>query len=88
LDASAAWDLSVGDAEGVSGALKGCAADVDVAGGGVCEEVVVVVGVVETGVAFERRVVVEMNRCGCDGRALEAARRQLRQIILFVVVLG
>lgn len=77
--------MSAEPADGVNGALNGCAADVDVAGGGVCEEVVVVVGVVETGVTFERRVVEEMKRR--DGVDIRAARRQLRQII-FVVVLG
>jgi hypothetical protein len=57
---------------------------VDVAGGGVREDVE---GVAVTGVALERRDVVLRKRCGweVDIRALEAARRQLRQIILGVM---
>jgi hypothetical protein len=90
---SVAWPLRSADGAGVSGALKGCAADVDVAAGGMCEDVespccgAVCVDVeAEMGVA-SRRVEVEVRkRRGCardaDERAREAARRQLRQIIL------
>jgi hypothetical protein len=37
--ASVAWPLRSADGAGVRGSLKGCAADVDVAAGGVCDDV-------------------------------------------------
>lgn len=39
FDASAAWALMLADGAGVRGSLSGCAADVDVAAGGVRDEV-------------------------------------------------
>lgn len=92
--ALAACALRAGDAVGVRGSLNGWAADVDVAVGGVCEDVeepcrgaVWVAVVAEMGAAFWRAGEVVRKRCGWrvdDGgtRAREAARRQLRHIIL------
>jgi hypothetical protein len=94
---SVAWPFKLPDAAGVRGSLNGCAADVDVAAGGVCDDVespcrgaVCVATFGEIGVALLRRDEVVRNRCGCgiddeDIRTFEAARRQLRQIILGVV---
>jgi hypothetical protein len=96
--ASVAWPLSAGDAAGVKGSLKGCAADVDVAAEGVCEEVespcrgaVCVAVVAEMGAAFWDLEVDVRKRWEFIGvevgiLALEAARRQLRHIILACVV--
>ena len=73
---------------GVRGALKGCAADVDVAAGGACEEVGepwrgVGVEAEETGVALCKAGEVDMKRR--DGGAREReARRQVRHIIVDV----
>jgi hypothetical protein len=78
-----AWPLRLGDGAGVSASLKGCAADVDVAGGGVRGDEAEVT-VCEMGVAFPRREEVLRKRVfrGEDRRAAEATRRQFRQIIL------
>jgi hypothetical protein len=94
--ASAAVAFRSGLAAGVNGSLKGWAADVDVAVGGVWEEVEspcrpadCVAVLAEIGVALRRRAVVVRKRMGC-GRvegviwAREAARRQVRHIILGV----
>jgi hypothetical protein len=69
--ASAACALRAGLAAGVNGSLKGCAADVDVAVGGVCEELEspcrpadCVAVVAEMGVAFCSGEVVDRKRCG------------------------
>jgi hypothetical protein len=69
--ASAACALRSGLAAGVKGSLKGCAADVDVAVGGVWEELESpclpadwVAVVAEMGVAFRSGKVVERKRCG------------------------
>ena len=64
-----------GEAEGVRGELNGCASELDVAGG------------MDVGVALRRREDVVRRRVDCV-RAREAARRQVRQIILGVVVVG
>jgi hypothetical protein len=37
--ASVAWPFKLPDAAGVRGSLNGCAAEVDVAAGGVCDDV-------------------------------------------------
>ena len=65
----AACALRSGDAAGVRGSLKGCAADVDVADGGVCEDAdepcrgaVWVAVVAEMGVALRRAGVVVRKR--------------------------
>jgi hypothetical protein len=67
--ASLAWLLRLPDAAGVRGSLKGCAADVDVAAGGLCEDVespcrgaVCVATFADMGVAFDRRDEVARNR--------------------------
>jgi hypothetical protein len=89
--ASVAWPFRLPEAAGVRGSLNGCAADVDVAAGGVCDDVespcrgaVCVATFGDMGVALLRRDEVVRKRRGCDigTRAFEAARRQLRQIIL------
>lgn len=86
--ASVAWPFKLPDGAGVSFSLKGCAADVDVAAGGLWEEVESPCRgagcVAEMGVAFARREDVVKRRCEDD--ALEAARRQLRQIMVGGVV--
>ena len=97
LAASAAVAFRSGLAAGVKGSLKGCAADVEVAVGGVCEDVESpwrpadwVAVLAEIGVALRRGVVVVRKREACCGRgngvvwAREAARRQVRHIILGV----
>ena len=76
---------------GVRGALKGCAAEVDVAAGGVCDDVGepwrgVGWAAEETGVAFARAGEVEMKRRDAGAREREA-RKQVRQIIGDVWVL-
>jgi hypothetical protein len=98
--ASAAAALRSGLAAGVKGSLKGCAADVDVALGGVCEDVespwrgaVCVAVVAEMGVAFLKVGVVLRKRgvavWGTEGFSdREAARRQERHIILGVGLVG
>jgi hypothetical protein len=67
--ASLAWLLRLPDAAGVRGSLKGCAADVDVAAGGLCEDVespcrgaVCVATFADMGVAFDRRDEVARKR--------------------------
>ena len=76
---------------GVSGALNGCAADVDVAAGGACEDVGepwrgVGCEADEMGVALARAGEEEMKRrVGALG--MRAARRQVRQIIVDVCTL-
>jgi hypothetical protein len=94
--ASAACALRLGLARGVKGSLKGCAADVDVAVGGVWEEVespcrpaACVAVDAEIGVAFRSGDEVLRKRWGriwvLDGtREREAARRHERHIILGV----
>ena len=88
--ASVAWPFWPADGAGVRGSLKGCAADVDVAAGGVWEDVespcrgaVCVAVLAEMGVALLKRDEVVRKRWGCDVgiRAFETVRRQLRQII-------
>jgi hypothetical protein len=80
--ASVAWPFRLAEGAGVRGSLKGWAADVDVAAGGVCEDVAAV-EVAEMGVALWRRDEVVRKRGDAgDGRALEAARRQARQIMV------
>lgn len=67
---------------GVSGALKGCAAEVDVAAGGLVGEDAGRGGAdcaAEMGAALKRDEVLKKRLFGM--RAFEAARRQLRQII-------
>jgi len=89
--AAAASFFNEAGAAGVVASLKGCAAEVEVAAGGACDDVEescrgldAVVVLAEMGVAL-RRGVVEKAREACEGawdiRAREAARRQLRQII-------
>jgi hypothetical protein len=86
---SVAWLLRSADGAGVSGALKGCAADVDVAAGAdvrsPCRGVVCVDVEAEMGVTLRRVEVEVRKRRGwardADERAREAARRQLRHII-------
>jgi hypothetical protein len=87
--ACAAAFAMAGSGDGVSGALKGCAADVEVAAGASLGRAFVCVAVfAEIGVAFARGDDVERKResvaVGRDGRA--AARRHVRQIILGVRV--
>jgi hypothetical protein len=65
--ASLAWALRSPEGAGVSGALKGCAAEVDVAAGGACEDVDAFwrgtgCEAEEMGVAFVRRDVVVRKR--------------------------
>lgn len=77
---------------GVSGALKGCAADVDVAAGGACDDVGepwrgVGVEAEEMGVAFAKAAVEESER-RVEGTRVREARRQDRQIIVDMLVLG
>lgn len=83
--ASVAAPLTLPDAAGVNFSLNGCAADVDVAAGGVCVDED---ELAETGVAFESLDEVVRNRGdenrGANG-ALEAARKQLRQIMVGVL---
>jgi hypothetical protein len=80
-----------GVGDGVRGALKGCAADVEVAAGGVCEDVGepcrgVGVEAEEMGVALLSTDELDRNRrVGALG--MRAARRQVRQIIVDVCVL-
>jgi len=75
--ASVATALRSGLAAGVKGSLKGCAADVDVAVGGVCVDeaspcraAVCVAVVAEMGAALRRGGVVELRKraywCRCD----------------------
>lgn len=76
---------------GVRGALNGCAAEDDVAAGGVCEDVGepdrgVGVEAEETGVALWRAGELERKRRD-EGASERDARRQLRQIIVGVGVL-
>lgn len=89
LRTSGAFFSATGDAAsffgaGVMASLKGCAAAVDVAGGGVRDEDVLLA---ETVVALRRVGAVKKAReaarvVGVDIRAREAARRQVRQIIV------
>lgn len=94
--AAAASFFREAGAEGVMGALKGWAAEVDVAAGAVCEDVglpwrgaVWVAALGEMGVALRIGAVVERKReegeRGIEGiRDRDAARRQPRQIIVGV----
>jgi hypothetical protein len=82
--AAAAAFAIAGSGDGVSGALKGCAADVEVAAGAASagRAFVCVAVAAEMGVALLRGAVVERKRGvrtrGSEGRA---ARRQVRQIM-------
>lgn len=67
--ASVAWPFKLPDAAGMRGSLNGCAADFDVAAGGVCDDVespwrgaVCVATFGETGVALLRRDEVVKKR--------------------------
>lgn len=102
--ASAAAAFTSGLAAGVNGSLKGCAADVDVAVGGVCEDeespwraADCVAVELEMGVALLRGDVVVRKRTFCGRRRdndgvwwvlREAARRHDRHIIFFFSLLG
>jgi hypothetical protein len=72
--ASVACALMPGEADGVRGELKGCASELDVAGG----------MDVDWRVASRRREDVVRKRVGCVW-VREAARRHVRQIIFGVV---
>lgn len=90
--ALAAFFSIAGVGFGVSGALKGCAAEVDVAAGGACDDVDVPwrgVGVEaeEMGVAFARAAEDVIER-RVEGTRVRDALRQVRQIIVDVWVLG
>lgn len=84
----AAFFSMLGLGAGVSGALNGCAALVDVAAGGACDDVAlpwrgVGVAAEEMGVAFASAGEEERKRrVGALGR--REARRQVRQIIVGV----
>lgn len=93
--ASVAWPLRLLDGAGVSFSLNGWAADVEVAAGGLCEDAESPCRgagcVAEMGVALEKCAEDVKRRVDLGRRgdwALEAARRQLRQIMVGVVGLA
>lgn len=89
--AFAAFFSIAGSGFGVRGALKGCAAKVEVAAGGVCDDVGlpwrgVGVEAEETGVALATEGELDMKRRD-EGAKEREARKQVRQIIVGVWVL-